>query len=116
MSLTSRKACFLTSLMVCQLMATSAYADNSVSATEMSLKSGLHDAGHAIARGAHAAGHAISRGAHTVGHAFDRGAQRVHRAFVGTNTHKGSGGTAASGSGGSTEAPAPPPLEPVQEK
>jgi hypothetical protein len=115
MSGPSRKY-FVISLMVCQLMGASAHADSTVSTTETSVGQGLHDTGHAIERGAHATGHAISNGAQAIGHAFKRGAQRVHHVFEGTSTHKGSRGAAVSGSGGATNAPAPPPLEPLPEK
>jgi hypothetical protein len=77
-----RTACFLTSLMFCQLIATAADADSSFSTTEASVKKGSHDTGQAIARGAHAAGHAISTGAHAVTNAVERGARRIHHAFV----------------------------------
>jgi hypothetical protein len=101
-----RTACFLTSLMFCQFIATAAYADSSFSTTEASVKKGLHDTGQAIVRGAHAAGHAISTGAHAVvTNAVERGARRIHHAFVSPSPHNGSGG-------GTNKAPAPPKLEP----
>lgn len=94
-------------LLCCQPIVAPARADDSQPGVATDVKTGFHNAGHAIVRGAHAAGHAIVTGAHAVGHAAERGGQRIRHAFTGSNAKAGS-----EAGHGAADPPPPPALPP----
>jgi hypothetical protein len=109
MKRTGMRLALVASLLCCQFITVPVRADGSEPTVATNVKTGLHNAGHAIVRGAHTAGHAIVTGAHAVGHAAERGGQRIRHAFTGTNGKAG-------GDAGHDAANPPPPPELPPEK